>query len=149
MATIHADSVETVIRRLETPPIELSPTLVNELDAVVIMTHAIINGKETRKLREIVEVVDVKPDGTSTTNTPFIWDPGKDKFYFKKDSRVFDKIQKKHGIAVDLLGRDFDRRVRLIYELYSRQFNDFEGLQKLINNFYKNPEAVYAMFGIQ
>lgn len=148
MATIHADSVETVIRRLETPPIELPPTLVNELDAVVIMTHAVINGRETRKLREIVEVINVTADGTATTNTPFMWDPSNDKFYFKKDSRVFEKIQKKFGVSVESLSKDFDKRVKLITELYSRQFTDFEALQKLINDFYKNPEEVYAKFGI-
>lgn len=149
MATIHADSVETVIRRLETPPINLSPSLVNELDAVTIMTHAVIGGRETRKLREIVEIINVAPDGTAQTNTPFMWDPSKDKFYFKKDSRVFEKIQKKFGISVDQLFVDFEKRVKLISELYRRQFNDFELLQRLINDFYKNPEEVYAKFGIQ
>ncbi|HTZ41856.1 MAG TPA: type II/IV secretion system ATPase subunit, partial [Candidatus Omnitrophota bacterium] len=34
MSTIHSDSVESVIRRLETPPIELPPTLLNVLDCV-------------------------------------------------------------------------------------------------------------------
>jgi len=42
MSTIHADSVDTVIQRLETPPIELSPTLINTLDVVVTMSHAIV-----------------------------------------------------------------------------------------------------------
>ena len=149
MATIHADSVETVIRRLETPPISLPPTLVNELDAVVIMAHAVINGRETRKLREIVEVINVTADGTATTNTPFMWDPAQDKFYFKKDSRVFEKIQKKFGVSVESLSRDFDRRTALISELYSRQFTDFDALQKLINDFYKNSEEVYVKFGIK
>jgi flagellar protein FlaI len=31
MSTIHADSLDTLIRRLQTPPINLSPTLVNSL----------------------------------------------------------------------------------------------------------------------
>jgi len=149
MATIHADSVETVIRRLETPPIELPPTLVNELDAVVIMTHAVVGGRETRKLREIVEIINVTVDGTAQTNTPFMWDPSQDKFYFKTDSRVFEKIQKKFGISVEDMTKDFNKRVKLICELYARQFNNFEELQKLINNFYKDPESVYAQFGIQ
>lgn len=149
MGTIHADSVETVIRRLETPPINLSPTLVNELDALAIMTRAIIGGRESRKLREIVEVINVKADGTAETNTPFIWDPARDKFYFKRSSHVFEKIQKRHGISQETLQSDFDKRVKLIAELYKQQFNDFELLQRLINDFYKNPATVYAKFGIQ
>ena len=58
ISTMHADSVDTVIKRLETPPIELSPTLLNVLDCVCIMTHAVVNNQETRKLREIVEIVN-------------------------------------------------------------------------------------------
>jgi flagellar protein FlaI len=149
LGTIHADSVETVIRRLETPPIELSPTLVNELDAVVIMTHAIVNGKETRKLREIVEVVNVNPDGTFQTNTPFIWDPSRDKFFFKKDNHVFKKIEKKNGVSVQALQEDFSLRVKLIYELFRRGTEiDFESLQRLINDYYRNPKEVLGRFGV-
>ena len=55
ISTIHADSVDTLIKRLETPPIELSPTLLNVLDCVCIMTHAIVNKEETRKLKEVQE----------------------------------------------------------------------------------------------
>jgi flagellar protein FlaI len=149
ISTIHADSVETVIRRLETPPINLSPTLVNELDAVAIMTHAVVNGKETRKLREVVEVINVNPDGTFQTNTPFIWDPARDKFFFKRESHVFKKIEKRNGISLETLQNDFDQRVKLIYALYSsgKQI-DFDSLQKLINDFYKNPKEVLSRFGV-
>jgi flagellar protein FlaI len=149
LGTIHADSVETVIRRLETPPIELSPTLVNELDAVVVMTHAIIAGQETRKLREIIEVINVDADGNAKTNTPFMWNPAKNKFYFKRDSHVFEKINKIKGIALDKLYADFDRRVQLIYELYKKKDFVFEELQRVINDFYKNPEEVYNRYGVK
>src|SRR3972149_4364092 len=48
LSTMHADSVDTLIRRLQTPPIELSPTLVNSLDCVGIATHAVVRGHQTR-----------------------------------------------------------------------------------------------------
>ncbi|MBR9704731.1 type II/IV secretion system ATPase subunit, partial [Candidatus Pacearchaeota archaeon] len=73
ISTMHADSVDTLVKRLETPPIELSPTLLNTLDCVAIMTHTMQAKTEARKLREIVEIVNVTDDGTALTNTPFIW----------------------------------------------------------------------------
>ncbi len=148
LSTIHADSVETVIRRLETPPIELSPTLVNELDAVVVMTHAVKDGKETRKLREIIEVINVNPDGTSQTNTPFMWDPATDKFYFKKESKVFEKIQKRNGIPMEKLQEEFQKKTKLVYALYQKGEFDFEVLQRVINDYYKNPAQVLAKYGL-
>jgi flagellar protein FlaI len=100
ISTIHADSVDTLIKRLETPPIELSPTLVNILDAVAVMTHAVVKNQETRKLREIVEIVNVDTNGVATTNTPFIWNAREINFILKKIARFLKKLEQ--GMEVQL-----------------------------------------------
>jgi len=148
LSTIHADSVDSVIKRLETPPIDLSPTLVNTLDAVCIMSHAIVKKQETRRLREIVEIVSVSPEGVALTNTPFIWNPQDDKFYFKKESKVFDKIATRFGITKQELMNEFLVRTRLIYEMYRRKIFGFAEVQKIINAYYKNPQGVLRSFGL-
>ncbi len=148
ISTIHADSVDTVIKRLETPPIELSPTLLNVLDCICIMTHAIVNNEETRKLREITEIVNVTPEGIALTNTPFVWNPANDTFYFKKDSRIFKKISQRHGIRRDELDLEFRRRVRLLYNMYKEKVFDFEEVQKIINEYYKEPEKILKRFKV-
>ncbi|HJX50194.1 MAG TPA: type II/IV secretion system ATPase subunit [Candidatus Nanoarchaeia archaeon] len=148
ISTMHADSVDTLVKRLETPPIDLSPTLLNTLDCVAIMTHTIINRQETRRLREIIEIVNVDRVGTTITNTPFIWNPKEDIFYFKKDSKVFEKISKRHGLTLEQLNREFDLRSNLLYELQKRQIFDFNQTQKIINEYHKNPIAVLQAFGL-
>lgn len=148
LSTMHADSVETLIRRLETPPIELSPTLVNTLDCVVIATHAIVGRQETRKIREVSEIVNVNKDGTALINTPLIWDPAKDVFYFKKQSKVLEKIANRYGIAMDKLQGEFAIRAKLLYELSRRKIFGFEDIQKVINDYYKNPVEVLRTYGL-
>lgn len=148
IGTIHADSVDTLIKRLETPPILLSPTLINILDCVVIMTHAVIKKEQTRKLKEIVEIVNVDPKGIALTNTPFIWDAKDNSFYFKKDSKVFQKINDRYGIDVETLNNELKIRARLLYEIQKRKIFDFEQTQKIINQYYKNPKAVLEAFGL-
>ncbi len=148
ISTIHADSVDTVIKRLETPPIDLSPTLVNTLDAVAIMMHAIVGKNPTRRLREIVEIKDVSPEGVAITNTPFIWNASEDRFYFKRGSNVFEKISKRFGMDMKELQSDFESRAKLLYELYSRRIFGFTEVQKIINEFYKSPKAVLSKYGI-
>jgi archaeal flagellar protein FlaI len=148
MSTIHADSVDTVVKRLETPPIELSPTLINTLDCVAIMSHAIVNKKQTRRLGAIVEVINVTPDGVAMTNTPFVWNPADDKFYFKKDSRVFEKIKKRYGLTDYELEKEFNIRTRLLYEMFRQKIFDYNDIQKVVNEYYKNPEVVLNHFKI-
>ncbi len=149
ISTIHGDSVDTVIKRLETPPIELSPTLMNVLDCVCIMTHAIVKKQETRKLREIVEIVNVDTEGIATTSTPFLWNSSDDQFYFKSNSKIFEKISKRYGIKMDELKIEFGRRAKLIYKLYQQKKFGFKEVQDIINEYHKKPEEILKEFGIQ
>ena len=149
ISTIHAESVDTVIKRLETPPIELSPTLLNVLDCVCIMTHAIANKQETRKLREIVEIINVTDDGIALTNTPFVWNPADDQFYFKKNTKIFEKIAKRFGMKIEELDLEFRRRVNLIHKLQQTKLFGFKKVQEIINQYYKKPEEVLKKFGVE
>jgi len=149
ISTMHADSVDTLIRRLQTPPIELSPTLVNSLDCVAIATHAIIGKNETRKLREIVEIVNINNDGSALVNTPFKWDPANDVFYYKKESKVLEKISMKTGVPLEKLQQEIIVRAKLLYEMCKKKVVDFEEVQKIVNEYYKNPVEVLNKFGIQ
>lgn len=148
ISTMHADSVDTLIRRLQTPPIELSPTLVNSLDAVVVVGHVVVKKKETRRIRKIVEIVSVNKDGTALVNTPMVWDPVKDVFYFKKQSKVFERISIKSGIPMADLLKEFNIRTKLIYELYKRKVFSFDEIGNIINNYYKNPEEILVKYNI-
>ncbi len=149
LSTMHADSVDTLIRRLETPPIDLSPTLVNTLDCVAVATHAIVGQHETRRIREVSEIINVNKDGTAIINTPLIWDPKKDVFYFKKQSRVFEKISARYGIPLEKLQREFSVRARLLFEMSKRKVWGMEEVQKVINDYYKNPVEVLSKFNIE
>lgn len=148
ISTMHADSVDSMIKRLQTPPIELSPTLVNTLDCVAIMTHAIVNKKETRRLREIVEIINTSNEGVALVNTPFVWNAAQDLFYFKKDSKVFEKISTRFGLSNEQLQKEFDLRAKLLYELYKRKVFGFDEIRKVINDYYKNPAKVLAQYGV-
>lgn len=148
ISTLHADSVQAIVNRLSTPPISLSPTLINGLDIVAIQTHAIVGGNETRRLREIVEVIKVNPDGSSVTNTPFKWNPGDDKFYMYGESKVFEKISQKTGIQLEELKQEFQTRTQLLYTLYKNKVLSYEDVQKVINEYSKNPQGVLARYGL-
>jgi len=149
LSTMHSDSVETMIRRLETPPIELSPTLVNTLDCVAVATRALVGQQETRKIREVNEIVNVNKDGSVVINTPLVWDPKTDRFFFKKSSKVFEKIAERYGLTMEKLQKEFSTRAKLLYELSRRKVFGFEEIQRVINDYYKNPAEVLSRYGIE
>jgi len=146
ISTMHADSVDTLIRRLETPPISLSPTLINSLDCVAIISHTTIGKKESRKVREIVEIVNVDKDGTALVNTPFKWDPRGDVFYSKKQSKVLEKISARTGESVERLQQELVTRSKLLYALYKNKIFGFDEVGKIINEYYKNPVGILQKY---
>ena len=146
--TMHANSVDTMIRRLETPPINLSGSLVETLDVVCVMTQTKLQAKPVRRLREVSEIISVADRGSANINTPFIWDPQKDTFYFKSNSYAFQKLVLHHGLSITKIMDEFNKRTNLLIAMYKKGIFDFKEVKEVINEYYKDPKAVLAKFGL-
>jgi len=85
----------------------------------------------------MVEIIDVTSDGIARTNTPFVWNPKDDRFYFKKNSKIFEKISMRYGISLEGLELEFRRRVQLMYKLYQNKYLSLERFKKSSINIYK------------
>jgi len=142
MGTMHAGKVEDVIHRLETPPINLSPTLVETLDVVIIMVHAREKGESARRVKEVVEIESVDAvTGNAHTNQVFSWQPVDDTFEERGNSWLLQEISKLKGIAQDILEEDLKRRKRVIEMMNEKGIRNFRDVSKVIADYYKNPES--------
>lgn len=148
MGTMHADSVPTMIKRLETPPINLSPALVETMDAVCVMIQTKIRGQETRKVSQINEIIEVGDGGKVRMNTPFVWDPRTDRFFFKTRSHVFTKIATHYGLTEEKIYNEFKLRTLLLTKLLQSNIGEFKQVQKIIHEYYKSPVAVLKRFKV-
>jgi len=146
--TMHANSVDTMLRRLETPPINLSPSLVEILDIVIVMTQTKIKGTQVRRVREINEIISVKEGSNAQIHTPFKWDPINDKFTFSKQSYVFSKINLHQGISQTELLKEMEVRTKLITVLFNKGIFDFLEFRNIVNEYYKDPKAVLKRYNI-
>ena len=150
LGTMHAEDVQTMIRRLETPPINLSPSLVESLDAVCIIAQIKRGNKNVRKIKSVVEIINVEEKiGSAKTHVPFIWDPAQNKFFFQSKSRIFDKLIKEYGVNREKLYNEFRLRTLLLMKLYQAKITGFKQVQDIITAYYKTPEFVLRRFGIK
>jgi phosphoenolpyruvate synthase/pyruvate phosphate dikinase len=99
-------------------------------------------------LREIVEIVNVDSEGVALTNTPFKWNATEDRFYFKKGSKLFQKIKERYGETDQELTQEFRRRSELLYKMYQQKIFKFTEVQEIINEYYKKPESILKKFNI-
>ena len=148
--TFHAASVNTLIKRLETPPINLSPTLVESLDIVCICTHVKSQQKNVRRLTEIDEILEVEPGlGKAKKNVVFKWDALRDVVEMPSKSTVFDRITQRAGVSHEELMREMARRAKLLAHMAAKNLTDFKEFNKTINDYYKDPDAVMKRYGLE
>jgi flagellar protein FlaI len=149
-STFHAGSVETFVRRLETPPINLSPSLVEVLDVVCICSHVKTRDMNIRRIRAIEEVEKIDADWSkSVINHKFKWIPASDSFVESKKSIIFDKIIERTGISRAKLEKEFQNRTMLLDAMHKKKIIDFKGVAQILNDYYNDPEKVLKKFGVK
>src|SRR3989338_2975372 len=111
LSTFHAGSVDTLIKRLVTPPIDLSPTLIESLDVIIIMIHAREKGKSARRMKEVheVESVDART-GEVKTRKIFEWDPVTDSYRKMAESLKIQKLVASVGTTLEGAEKEIKRR---------------------------------------
>ncbi|PIN68990.1 secretion system protein E, partial [Candidatus Woesearchaeota archaeon CG11_big_fil_rev_8_21_14_0_20_57_5] len=147
-ATFHAGSVEALVRRLQTQPINLPASLIESLDCVCVLTHIREQSTNYRRLLRLEEIGRVKDDGHADVNTVFTWQPGKDTFVFSHKSLVMQKLSAKTGVPVDKLMKELKVRAQLMDKLFKAKVTDFKHFTDIINHYYKDPGAVLKEFGV-
>ena len=144
LATIHAESIEAVINRLTTPPINLSAGLLQHLDVVMIMGFSRIKGIDVRRVKQVVEVIGVD-DKTNKpiTNTLFKWIPAGDYFEFASDrSYLLNKIIEEKGVPEKSIWEEIERRQAILEWMKKENIRYYKDVGKIVANYYKNPEEV-------
>lgn len=141
--TMHAGKVEDVIYRLETPPIELSPSLIETLDIIIFMIHATEKGKAARRVKEIDELESVDPKtGAARINKAFSWLPGPDDFEKNTYLWILHKLSKQIGATPAELEREMEIRKQLLLWMSRNGIRKYDAVSKIISEYYKNPEDV-------
>ena len=144
LGTIHSGSIDDVIKRLQTPPIELSPSLIESLDVLLVMVNAREKGKSARRIKEVVEIESIDAhSGRAHISKIFAWIPSGDDF---KDntpqSLLLRRISFEQGIPYQKIMRELDRREAVIEWMQKYGVIQYQEVASLINLYYKDPETL-------
>lgn len=142
--TMHADSVKSMVHRLENPPISCPRILLSALNNVVIQKHARVGSSVVRRIMELVEIVGFEPETNELiTNTVYEWDQATDSFIYKGHSFLFDKIQEMKGMTSEEMQEEVDRRVEIINYMQKMHMVNFKEVGALVSAYYKEPEEAF------
>ena len=144
LGTIHAGSIDDVIKRLETPPIELSPSLIESLDALVVMINAKEKGKSARRVKEVVEIQSVDAHtGKAHTIKTFGWIPSTDDFKENiLESEILRRVSFERGISYQGIIKELEKRKKVLEWMQKHEIIQYDDVCGLIDMYYKNEETV-------
>jgi flagellar protein FlaI len=143
ISTVHAGSVDDLMKRLQTRPINLSTGLIESLDLVIIMIHAREKGKSARRVKEIVEIEDIDiATGQPVTNKAFVWMPASDSFEYRSNSWLLERVSTQKGIPMNNIIREISKRKKFLEWLYNNNINDMHEVGKYMAMFYRDKEKV-------
>lgn len=144
LGTIHADSVDTVITRLTSEPMNIPKSVVGTtLDCVTMQLKLRVGERSVRRVVGVTELVGYDPASDKLMlGDVYKWDAAADKFVFSGRSKLLDKITQKYGTPPDQIRRELQTRKLVLDWLASRNIRSLREVSARVREFYANPEAV-------
>jgi flagellar protein FlaI len=148
-STMHADSVERVIHRLENPPISVPRTMIEALDLVSIQSQPYTSlGKKVRRCVSLVEILEVDAvTKVLKTVEIFKWDPSTDSFSEVGISQALEEIKRRRAWTQKELQRQLEYRRRLLEYLVDKNITDFKSVSSMIHLFQVQQDKALRIIG--
>ncbi len=142
-STMHADSIFSVVHRLEGDPINIPRVQLQALNVVAIQALLRIGRKRVRRIRKVVEVVGIDPNTEDIlTNEVFSWNPRKDTFDYYGKGHVLDKVAEQRNWTDRELNEEFDRRRDVIKWMVDNGIKNYVDVGEILAAYYKDPDRV-------
>src|SRR6056297_870172 len=141
-STMHADSVQTVINRLENEPINVPRPMVTSLDILWVQVLGRTDDERVRRAKTIAEIegIDQRTGELDYSNT-YSWNSTSDSFS-ENNSELLDEIREERGWSQSELLEELRNRRRFLKYLQENGVNDYRRFTAMVNKYYADSEAV-------
>ena len=143
LTTMHAESKETAVARLISPPMNIPPFQIKFVDAFVHIARVRVHDRLTRRILGIFEVVDVDlKTGKVEFNTVYQWTgEATDTFEFN-GSIVFERLAKLRGITTSIVEQEVAERKRILEELLRRKAYSYQEFAREVQEYYTSRRVI-------
>jgi flagellar protein FlaI len=141
-STMHADSVHTVINRLENEPINVPRPMVQSLDVLCVQTLTRFEDERVRRNKTLAEIEGIdQRTGELDYSRTFQWDATADDFD-QGNSQLLEEIRRERGWSRSELLEEIEDRREVLEYLWDNGINDYRWFTATVNAYYADPEAV-------
>jgi len=142
-STLHADSVQSVVHRLENPPINVPRIMLQALDLIIIQVQVRIGEQRVRRAKSITEIVGVDPrTGELLTNEVFTWSATKDEFTYSGRSYILESVMHSRGWDDARIKEELKKRQEILEWARMKNVKHYEDVAKIVVTYYREPETL-------
>ncbi len=147
LSTIHADSLDMLMDRLTTNPINLSPSLIETLDAIVLIKRIRRNDKYIRRITGIYEVEGYEKRTGIEANKVFDWDAQTDNYELVNNSVLLKDIVNETGGNDEDLKKELKNRQHVLNWMQEEQIKHYRDVGDVISRYYSDPQSILEDVG--
>jgi flagellar protein FlaI len=148
LATLHAESVESTIRRLESEPMNIPRSLITTLDAIVVIRRMRVKDRSVRRILSATEITGLDTQTKELLiKQVFVWAPKTDSHTFRRRSHLLDKIVEEHGLSYDDVEDELKNRRDVIEWMCENNLHDFKDVVDVIQSYYADPLSLKERMG--
>ena len=137
LTTMHAESKETAVARLISPPMNIPPFQIKFVDAFIHIARVRVRDKLTRRVLGIFEVVDADPKtGKIEFNTVYQWTGEATDIFEFSSSIVLERIAQLRGITTSVVEQEVAEHKRILEELFRRKAYSYQEFAREVQEYY-------------
>jgi flagellar protein FlaI len=144
LGTIHAESAEAVLQRLESKPMNIPRQMLTMIDYIVVQSRVEIGDRPARRVRTVTEVVGLDPKTKEIeTNEVYGWDAKTDTFYCSGRSFILEKIREKKGVDKEEVQKELYQRKIVLEWMVKNNIRRYTEVANVIREYYADPIRVF------
>jgi flagellar protein FlaI len=142
-STMHADSVQSIVHRLENPPINVPRIMMQALDIVAVQAQVKVGDERVRRCKSLTEIVGVDPrTGELLTNEVFMWNAAKDTYQYSGRSYVVESVMEMRGWDEMKVRDELKRRQEVLEWTRIKEIDNYEDISKIIVAYNREPQMM-------
>ncbi len=143
MCTMHAENVQSAVRRLTQKPMDISPSYIPLMNIVISVqrVHLVKNGekKAYRRVLSVNEIIDFEK-----YVNPFKWDPIRDEQAIDLESSfLLSNFSERLGITREQLIAEMNRRTDVLRWMRKGNIRSYKEVASIIAEYYARPKEFY------
>jgi len=143
MATMHADSVESAVKRLTSKPMDIAPAYMPLMNIVASIRRVHLTEEGEMKAYRRVVSVDEVADYEQYKNT-FKWRPVTDDFNNSvHDGIMLQKIGAARGLSRVEIDEELERRKNVLHWMRERNIRSYKDVAAILTEYYSRPKEFY------